>query len=144
MLEISLGATIAAVSGPALLTNASALLLGGASNRYHSAIEARRHQGTGLASSLSRRIVLSVAAVHAFHIALIAFAFDCALLLLMTATDSAFRRMGSMLNAGGTALAFVGFAALMAGVVLLAIEGLFGYRAGNSFMLRASRRHAGS
>lgn len=133
MLDPNLMETVALVSGPALLTNASALLLAGATNRFHLALEEQRRRPAPDwppvgSSSTSKRARLSAAAVHALHFALIAFGVNCALLLAMGTVGPTMVATKVGLNAVGLVLEFVGLAGLTSGVVLLAAEGLFGFK----------------
>lgn len=139
MFDISLTETFASLSGPALLTNASALLLGAASNRYMAAINDKaREEADGrlrqqasseiLAKRLtSGRVASIAAAVHALHVALISFGTDCALVLAMTLVAPSLPSANGALGAIGTALAFTGVAGLTIGVVLMATASLCGF-----------------
>lgn len=122
---------LASISGAALLTNASALLLGGASTRYALARDAVReaHRENPVpvsASAATRRLALSAAAVHSFHVALVAFGLACALLFLAASHGLDSSRWSPVLNTLGSLLTSIGFVGLVAGVGLLGTEGVFG------------------
>lgn len=124
MFDASLMDTVAVVSGPALLTNASALLLGSASGRYAQAVQAQ-----ATSSRVDARVWLSAMAVHFLHLSLTAFGFDCALLLTAAALTGLDAWWRSALDTAATMISFVGLGCLTAGVCLLAVEGFIGVRA---------------
>lgn len=133
MFDPNLLQTVALVSGPALLTNASALLLAGATNRFQAALDDHLRRPGGNSSvldsiSVSRRMRLSAYAVRALHLALIAFGINCMLLLSLTAAWPAAAPVSAGLNAAGLALEILGLASLSCGVFLLAAEGIYGFK----------------
>lgn len=139
MFETDFMHTAATVSAPALLTNASALLLGGSYHRHQLAIAAREHDDRHNAAgrrdaSVSRRIALSGGAVHAFHFALMAFGIDCALLLTMTVMAPLVDVLHSVLDILGTTLSFIGLAGLLLGILLMATEGLYGLPSDGAYL----------
>ncbi len=126
MLDASLDA-ISAVSGPAVLMNASALLLAAATGRYQLAMEAAPQPDDGSSKALRRQVTISAAAVHSLHVALMAFGVECALLFVMAADVEAVRAPGPVLRSIGSLLSIAGLSGMAGGVVLLAIEGVFGF-----------------
>lgn len=130
MLDTDFMRAASSVGAPALLTNASALLLGGANFRRQLAISAKAQASgseiqSAVAANARKRIGLTTAAMHAFHIALIAFGLDCALLLTIHVLGELLAPLRSILEITGTGSLFIGLASLLLGVVLIATEGLY-------------------
>jgi len=112
----SLVSTLSLITGPALLTNASAVLLLGATNRYDMAVGLRRH---GL---LSQAMLLLQLAVGCFGIATLA------ALVGLCVDDTIAGRLGSVATPVLLGAVAIGGASLIAGGLTMLRESWIGNR----------------
>jgi hypothetical protein len=122
MFELGIPAVIASVGGPALLTNATGLLLNVVTARQRNFSELHRASPGRSSQRQARRQALAAGALRALHLALVAFAIDCLLMFGLAIAPASVASLNAALEGAAAVLLAIGLMLLVAGVMMNAVE----------------------